>query len=205
MCYIQGQPRQPFDEEDDKWNHERQVQSNEMSSNIERARQRKLDEQKREEEEQKAAAAKKLRQLDERLAREGKDPITKVPEPGPPEGDGHKPDVSHDTQEGPNPNQEADSRDREWDRDRERYRERDVERDRDRDRGEVPYSREGMVIKRQRTESGSSDGSRQGRDRRDGMRHFYPFHTFSCSSIVYRKHGLAQLHSNYTVGYISEW
>eukprot|EP00057_Strongylocentrotus_purpuratus_P035707 XP_800658.3 PREDICTED: protein PRRC2A isoform X2 [Strongylocentrotus purpuratus] len=171
-----GHSRQSVDDDDDRWKHQKQIKSSEMSSNIERARQRREEEQKKEEEIRKAASEEKLRQLDERIARdqklkEGDTPAAAPPaEPTVPAAPPAVPreipkrDSAAELPKGEKPaEREMDSnRDREWERDRERHYERDHE------RGEVPYSREGMVIKRQRTESGSSDGSRQGRDRRDG-------------------------------------
>ncbi|XP_071500287.1 uncharacterized protein [Diadema antillarum] len=155
-----GHSRQAVDEDDDRWHHQRQKQSNDMLSNIERARQRRMEEERREEERQKAGAAEKLRQLDERTAREQK---ARDIEP-PAHREIQKRDSGHEIHKERERERDLEFRDR--DRNRERLRDRDY--DPERDRSEMPYSLEGMIGKRQRTESGSSDGSRQGRDRRDG-------------------------------------
>lgn len=117
-------PEPPIDKEDNNWRQRRQVQSNEMAEAIERARQRRAEQEMKAEEERKKGATNLLMQLEQKMAlRAGEDKSEAVKD-------------------------EEDAPVRDWE-----------------ERLERPPSREDLK-RRERTESGSSDGSRQGREGR---------------------------------------
>ena len=143
-------------EDDETWRNRQKKQSDEMTAVIERARQRRLEEEKIEEEQRLKRAQEKLRKLEEKMAkRDTSDVIPTSPGTGAPIPDGA---VEGTSEEVPPQAQQVRP-------------------------AELPGGGGG---KRQRTESGSSDGSRQGRDRGKICHYYYLLFGHTLLYLVHR-------------------